>query len=237
MPSVTKEQIDILIKLEMVETEIRTIKSILEEIPKKLDTLNARLEAFETTITDKETAFFDMQKKYRENESDVQMNLDSIKKSNEKLMSVKTNKEYQAILKEIEDLEKKNSMIEDQMLAYLERIETEEKSVGLQKQEYLQEKEQIEREKNTIELEKDEKKKKLVLLEADRNDIAKRIAPMLLNRYEVIRNQVKGEAIVAIKDAVCQGCHLNVPPQMYNELQRRDTLIFCPHCHRIIYWK
>lgn len=237
MPSVTKEQIDILIKLEMVETEIRTIKSILEEIPKKLDTLNARLEAFETTITDKETAFFDMQKKYRENESDVQMNLDSIKKSNEKLMSVKTNKEYQAILKEIEDLEKKNSMIEDQMLAYLERIETEEKSVGLQKQEYLQEKEQIEREKNTIELEKDEKKKKLVLLEADRNDIAKRIAPMLLNRYEVIRNQVKGEAIVAIKNAVCQGCHLNVPPQMYNELQRRDTLIFCPHCHRIIYWK
>lgn len=237
MPSVTKEQIDILIKLEMVETEIKTIKSILEEIPKKLDTLNARLEAFETTITDKETAFFDMQKKYRENESDVQMNLDSIKKSNEKLISVKTNKEYQAILKEIEDLEKKNSMIEDQMLAYLERIETEEKSVGLQKQEYLQEKEQIEREKNTIELEKDEKKKKLVLLEADRSDIAKRIAPMLLNRYEVIRNQVKGEAIVAIKDAVCQGCHLNVPPQMYNELQRRDTLIFCPHCHRIIYWK
>jgi hypothetical protein len=43
--------------------------------------------------------------------------------------------------------------------------------------------------------------------------------------------------IIAVIDAVCQGCHMNIPPQMYNELQRGDNLTKCPMCQRLIYWK
>ncbi len=56
-------------------------------------------------------------------------------------------------------------------------------------------------------------------------------------------NRVKSQqpderAIVqGVTDAVCQGCHMNIPPQMYNELQREDSLKMCPSCERIIYWQ
>ena len=57
-----------------------------------------------------------------------------------------------------------------------------------------------------------------------------------------IFNQVKAKqdnlvAIVAVQDAVCQGCNMNIPPQVYNELLRYDSLRYCPSCFRIIYWQ
>ncbi len=42
-------------------------------------------------------------------------------------------------------------------------------------------------------------------------------------------------AIAKVEDAVCEGCHMNIPPQMYNELQRFESLMYCPQCQRIIY--
>jgi predicted nucleic acid-binding Zn-ribbon protein len=46
-----------------------------------------------------------------------------------------------------------------------------------------------------------------------------------------------GLAVVPVKDAVCHGCNVNLPPQLYNELFRCDSLRFCPNCQRIIYIK
>jgi predicted nucleic acid-binding Zn-ribbon protein len=46
-----------------------------------------------------------------------------------------------------------------------------------------------------------------------------------------------GIAISQVVNATCSGCNMNIPPQMYNELQKRDSLKFCPNCERIIYWK
>jgi hypothetical protein len=44
-------------------------------------------------------------------------------------------------------------------------------------------------------------------------------------------------AVAPVQQAICMGCHMNIPAQLFNELQRFDELRFCPHCHRIIYWK
>jgi hypothetical protein len=41
--------------------------------------------------------------------------------------------------------------------------------------------------------------------------------------------------VAPVVDAVCQGCHLNIPWQLFNELHRFDELTFCPHCRRIIF--
>ena len=60
----------------------------------------------------------------------------------------------------------------------------------------------------------------------------------LLATYNNVKSlQSNAIGIVAVADAVCQGCNMNIPPQMYNELQRGDSLKKCPNCDRIIYWK
>lgn len=61
------------------------------------------------------------------------------------------------------------------------------------------------------------------------------IDPPLLREYERIFSFRHGLAVVAVADAVCQGCRMRLPLQLYLDLQRAPRLTFCPHCHRIMY--
>lgn len=236
MESVKREQIEMLIKLQSVELESRCIKDVLETLPAKVDELDNRLKEFEDSITEKENTLNELKKQYRTNESDVEINISQISKSDAKLLSVKTNKEYQAILKEIEKLKKKNSCIEDDMLECLDQIESYEREVKKYKEDFLFSKKEIGEEKEKLSIKNEEEKKKLNVCETEYKKIAAEVDPNLLVRYRNIQERTKGTVIVVVKDTVCQGCHMNIPPQMYNELHRSDTLMFCPHCQRMIYY-
>ena len=97
---------------------------------------------------------------------------------------------------------------------------------------------QANNEKIIINQEAEEGEKKLARLETDWNEVSSKVDPKLMKKYMMIKEQLgRGIAIVPVKDAVCHGCNMNIPPQVYNELQRFDSLKFCPHCQRIIYWK
>ena len=233
-----KEQIKVLVKLQHLDTETVRIKSTLNDVSKKLENLDSSLKEIEQTIKDQESVLNELKKEYRDYESDVKMNLAKNKKSQERLRSVKTNKEYQSMLKEIEDVNSKNSSIEDKMIECLERMDQTEEIIAKKKDEYLLFSDRIKSEKENIEREAGINKKKLDELDMDRKNVSGLIDSQLFKKYLVIREQQQGGlAVVPVKDAVCHGCNVNLPPQLYNELFRYDSLKFCPNCHRVIYLK
>ena len=67
--------------------------------------------------------------------------------------------------------------------------------------------------------------------------ISAKADPKLISVLDDVKKKVRGLAVVPVQQAICMGCHMNIPAQLFNELQRFDELRFCPHCHRIIYWK
>lgn len=232
-----KSGIDSLVRLQKVETEAETIHSKLSNVSFRIDTLDAKLKEFDRTLTSEDALLDELKRKYHSCESNGQTNESGIKKIKEKLRSVKTNKEYQALLKEEEQLKAKGSQIDDEMLECLECMEKVEEALVKRKKEYAQLLEEIGREKKLIAQEAEEIKKKLVHLDSERKNISERIDSELLEKFNRVKMQVRGMAIAPVRNAVCYGCHMNIPPQMYNELQRGDDLKFCPHCQRIIYWE
>ncbi len=68
-----------------------------------------------------------------------------------------------------------------------------------------------------------------------RDVLAKQLRPDVLKRYGTIKMR-RGLAVVAVRDGTCRGCNMNIPPQLYNTLQRGNSLELCPNCNRIIYW-
>lgn len=238
MSNINKEKIAILVKLQKIDIETDQIKSRLVNIPNRVSALDQELEAFTRSVQGEEEAIEELKKKYRAYESDVQQNLTKIGKSQEKLRSVKTNKEYQSSLKEIEDIEKINSKLEDEMLEFLEQIDNAENNLKERKEHYSQIVDQTNREKEAINQDAEQSQHKLTRLEIDRNAISTDLDSELLGIFERVKaKQPDSVAIVEVKDAVCQGCNLNIPPQMYNELHRYDNLKNCPNCERIIYWE
>ena len=96
-----KEQIEILVKLQKVETEAGDIRSQLDGLPHRLDKLDAEVMTFQQALEEDEKWVNDIKKDYRTYESDSQTGISQIEKSQAKLRSVKTNKEYQSMLKEL----------------------------------------------------------------------------------------------------------------------------------------
>lgn len=233
-----REQINILVKLQKLDTEALKIKTTLNNVSRKLENLDSELKEVEQTITFQESIIDNLKKEYRDYEADVKMNLARNKKSQEKLRSIKTNREYQSLLKEIEDVKSKNSSIEDKMIECLDRMDETEKVIAEKKDEYSQLVDRIKREKENIQKEAELGRKKLDELDKDREKISGIIDSELFKKYLVVKEQRQGgRAVVPVKDAVCHGCNVNLPPQLYNELFRCDSLKFCPNCHRIIYLK
>jgi hypothetical protein len=238
MPSVTHEQITALVKLQRIEIEIRGIKAKLSTVDHRIEILDNQLLDVKQTLEDQESLIHELNQKYRTYESDVQMHLDRIRKSEAKLSAVKTNKEYQSSLKEIDDLKDMSSKKEDDMIEFLDRIEEAENVLKAKIAEFSKLEVQIKTEKEIIQKDAQEGRQRLGNLGADRETVRAGIdAKMLATFNQIKANQTNKIGIVAVKDAVCQGCHMNIPPQMYNELQRGDSLKRCPICERIIYWK
>jgi predicted nucleic acid-binding Zn-ribbon protein len=238
MPAITKEQIDTLVKVQQIEIEAGNLHAYLKAVPARISSLEQQLEAFIRSVENDEAKIEEFNKQYRALEADVQMNLGKIQKSQEKLRSVKTNKEYQSSLKEIDDIKAVNSRLEDEMLEYLEKIEAAEKALKDRKDHYSEIVDESNQEKESIKRDAEQREKKLAELESNCVATAAELSAGLIEIFNRVKaKQVDQVAIVAVKDAVCQGCHMNIPPQVYNELQRCDSLRYCPSCFRIIYWQ
>lgn len=237
MNSISREKIDILIGIQDLEKNIQIVETKLRDIPKKLETLDKDLIITKESITVMDFELKELRKKYRSIEDEIHINQSRGVKNQEKLGSVKTNKEYQSVLKEIDDLKKKTTALEDEMLMVMEQIEEIESVISEKKIQSDILLKKMEQDKKAVQAEAEEGEKKLAELMEKREKASKMVDPKLFEKYTGVRHLVGRMAIVPVRKAVCQGCHLNIPHQMYNELQRYDSIRFCPHCQRMIYYE
>ena len=238
MTNLTKKDIDTLVKLQQIGLETEKLVAYLEGVPIQIKNLDTRLDEFNRNVETDENLITELNKKYRTYESDIQLNIAKIEKSQEKLRAVKTNKEYQSSLKEIDDIKAVNSKLEDEMLEFLEQIETAEQSLNDNKQQYSRVVDDLEHEKKSLIQAGEQGEKDLAGLRSDRDAVAAVLDAKLMDIFKYqLSKQGDGIGIVEVINEVCQGCYMNIPPQMYNDLQRGISLKYCPSCERIIYWQ
>ena len=233
-----KDQIDILVSLQEIEIESTSVNAHLCSISKRLNVLSNRQNELEQHITDETAKIEESKKKYRSHESDIKQNQVMIKRSQERLNSIKNNREYQALLKEIEELKRTNSATEELMIDCLNQIDDAEKKMVAIQEELRLVQNDIVQEQQVVGVETGTTEKRLKELDLERLKMSGKIDADLLKLFQKVQSQqIRGNAVVPVQDAVCHGCFVNIPPQMYNELQRCDKLRMCPNCQRIIYWK
>ena len=152
------------------------------------------------------------------------------------MLEVKTNKEYQACLTEIEATKESNSREEEGILRLLDEIDEVKKGLSKREKEVILTVEKIEAEKKVIQekmAHDDEGWKKQM---ARRETLAKQLKSHLFKLYNTLRAKRRGVSVVKVSHETCQGCFLNIPPQLFIEVQKNNALMQCPHCNRILYW-
>jgi predicted nucleic acid-binding Zn-ribbon protein len=236
MSNEIRAQIETLNKLQTVEDKLHRLKLELNQVDANLTDLEAKLADSQAGVAGLSEALEASRKAYRQGELDIKANQETITKSDAKLRQVKTNKEYQATLREIDELKRKNSALEDDLLGLLDKIESTEKDLAEREGRAHQRKNEILAEQNSIQEEAAEKKRLMATLKAERDDIAQALPKNIMAQVADIKSQVGRPVIASVSAAICSGCNMNIPAQLYNELQRCDSIKRCPLCQRIIYW-
>jgi hypothetical protein len=232
-----REQIRILVEVQDVEMEINKADRQVQLLENEADALEHTAGEHEDHVAQEKAALEDLRKNYRELESESKINAEQIVKSNEKLRSVKTNKEYQSTLKEIEDIRKKNSAVEDRMLEHLEAIEAAEKTIKekqIEMDDFLRE---CKEKKEALMAKAQRERQAVETLNEKKSHVSAKADSRWIAVLDDVKKKVRGLAVVPVQQSICMGCHMNIPPQLFNELQRFDEIRYCPHCQRIIYWQ
>lgn len=237
MQEITRDEIDILLKLQQAESEAVRIKAFLKEVDNEKAELDSQLLHFEKSLEKCRKAYEKSVEICRESEAEIHLNDDRIAKSNETLKKVKTNKAYQTLLREIDDNKKRKTSLENFYLEKLEEQEAQEKLLKEKEADFLQLSAKIRSERDALD-EKDVGDREL--LEnyiSQREEIGKKLSPAVFTQFKEISRTSGGLAVVQVVNEVCRGCFMNIPPQLYIEVQRCKFLILCPQCNRILYYQ
>ncbi|MFH1980231.1 MAG: C4-type zinc ribbon domain-containing protein [Pseudomonadota bacterium] len=231
------EQLDLLSKVQKRDTQIRDLQAALAAVPGRCALLSQRLETQTADLALRRSQRDALKKIYRERENQVKELAVLVKRSNARLHEVKTNKEYESVLKEIDDVKGHMSQIEDIMIADLDAMDLADESVAAAETALTEAKAEIEAEISTVTARAENDRRLLADLEKEVAALSADIANDLKAKYRLVRQQKPdGVAVCEVIDAICQGCKLSIPQQLYNDLQRRNELKLCPKCARIIFW-
>ncbi len=231
----TKPDIETLVKLQEAETQIVRLNAVLIKVEKEKEELSAKLMQFENALQENKENFSRAKAACRDIEIEIQVVDDRIIKSNEKLRMVKTNKEYNLFLREVDDNKKRKDVLETELLEYLDKKEEIDKIVQESENEFHLLKDKIEAEQKDIEKKSKDDRELLDEYLARQNKIGKTLESSLMNRFVKVSKMNNGSAVVAVENEVCMGCFMNIPPQLFIEVQRGNSLISCPQCSRMLY--
>ncbi len=232
-----REQIEILASLQNVDREIREKSgakgALLTEIQRKekeIEAKNAEMALLRAEWSEKD-------KLRQEKEQLLQ---EESKKAMEKRMRmsrIKNIKELQALQREIDQIKLGNAQLEEELIKLLEEAEACATSLKAKEEELKKLQDEWKEKRGELEAQVAGIEQAVAEASAVRQAIATRLNGELIERYELIFSRRGGMAVVTVSEGICQGCYMNIPPQLWNEIIRSEKLILCPSCHRILYCK
>jgi hypothetical protein len=226
-----------LVLLQKLDYRLEALLKAQDEGPQRLARLDEELAAAQQQVADANQLEQDLIKRRRELEAENEDAEQKLKANQARQLQVKTNEEYRALLKENEFMRKANAARDDELLELMDRIESQSKEVKTLAS-WLEERQaEIEKEKEEIQKRLEKSKADVEKVQRERQGLLKDIPRRYLSMYDRVYPMRNGKAVAPVAEGICQECFLQIPPQQYNELQRNEELMSCPHCQRIIFFR
>ena len=232
-----KEKLSLLISLQECDSQLVKLSSKKIKLPEKICKMEEDFQVYKENVEQNKRKHDELKAQRAECEATVKKLSDGMIKARERLLEVKNNKEYQAMLKEIETSEKTRGDVESRIIALMEEMDKLSVLVKKDEETLKQAKSNHEKEKKIIEDDLSAVDADTVTWTEKKDVLQKSIPANLLAQYERVKKRNNGVGVIPVWKAVCNGCHMNIPPQLYNELQRSNDLLSCPNCNRIMYFQ
>jgi predicted nucleic acid-binding Zn-ribbon protein len=231
-----RDQLRRLEELQQHDARIQELENALKAIPAKLATTQADLARVEGMLNTERTALGETERYYAEQKGLLVDDEQQVSGAKHKLSQAKNSKEYMAAQREIEQRRESVAGREGEITKLVEAVDAKKKLLADKAADVQALKDSIQKDSDAARARMAELEGKIAVLRTERDALAAGVKPEMLKRYGTIRMR-RGLAVVSVRNGTCQGCNMNIPPQLYNVIQRGQTVETCPSCHRIIYWE
>lgn len=230
-----RRQLELLFEVQRIDTNIKQSEALQKKFIDDMTRLDEEFNQEEERRNLEQQKMENLEKDHRNHERLLRALEEQKKKIEERIMSLKTNREYQAGLHEIETVKGSISKQEDEILVLMEALEAvkaslkqSESSLKTSKTHYEEKKKRLEQDLQAYLRTIDEQRQKRELL-------VQKIDPGILADYKRIEKVRRGLAVALADNEQCLGCSMKIPPQIYNEVVLSEKLITCPNCQRILF--
>ena len=230
-----RDQLKRLEDLQRHDAKIQELELSLKAIPVKLAATENDLSRVEGLLSTERNALGETERYYAEQKGLMTDDEVQVAGAKHKLSQAKNSKEYMAAQREIEQRREALTSREGEIAKLNDAVDAKKKLLADRATDVEGLKASILKDRDAAKERMDEIQAKIAELRGERDKLAADVRPDVLKRYSSIRMR-RGLAVVSVRNGTCQGCNMNIPPQLFNQLQRGDSIELCGNCNRIIYW-
>jgi predicted nucleic acid-binding Zn-ribbon protein len=231
-------KMQLLVRIQESDLHVDDLKTRAESIPRESAALDAELAEAKDSLDRAKALHKELEKQQRHEELILEDKNNLLKKYDMQLFAVKTNKEYKAMLTEMDAVKADISSIEERILEILTDIDYATEEVASAEKTVREEEAAVRDNKIRLEKEMEEVRQELGKRRQMKQELIPGVDEDLYQLYEKIRKAKKnGPGAVPVLNDSCSGCYMQIPPQVVNELIAGDRIITCQSCSRILYWE
>lgn len=225
-----------LYEIQRVDLTVRDLERRRDEIPARLRELEGTATTLKNEVTQLTEQRAALVKEVKNLEGVIQADTHKIRKWEQRLSDIRNQREYLALSREIEGTKRQNRDAEERIAELNTQRDEIDKKLEVQQDRLAEVEVDCESERAEVSGMVAKMEAEAAEIKARRDKLVPTVPKNIMSRYEMIRKKRTGIGLVAVVDGSCQGCNMKLPPQLYNILQRGDTIEQCPSCNRIIFW-
>jgi len=225
------------IHLQQIEDAAERARRTIADEPVRQQELAAALEAARQALETERGRLAINHAARRDIEKELAMQQARLSKFRDQLMEVKTNREYQAMQKEIETAQAEIRKQEDRLLERMLEFDEVTLHVKQAEQAYLHDQAENEAERAKLAAQLVEAQTAIGRLAAERTALAATISPPVLAVFDRVLKYRKISAVTPVRGGRCSACQILIRPQTVNELRRNEIIFQCESCLRILYYE
>jgi predicted nucleic acid-binding Zn-ribbon protein len=224
-----------IIELQNIDLQLMELEDIIGDLPRKIEESLEQEKQLLNEIDENKNRIKDIQLLLNKMELQVKQDNEKIDNLKDQLFQVTTNRQYDAIMSEIDHLKVQVDEIENKEIELIEEKENLEKKISEQDASIKFVSKDLHEKRENLEKLMQESAEQKEDLEKTREALIKTIDPDIIKRYDMVRKARRGTAVVPVTGNSCSGCGAVVPPQKVAEIKEEKSAHTCDECSRFLY--
>ena len=229
------EELKKLKDLQFIDSQIFDLEEELDSLPEKNEQMKLKMVEMEGKLGELKSAIAIQFEERQKRDEILKKGEDKLKTITGKQSAIRNKDEYNALLREIDNIKRFNRDLSDEIAEIDKEIEFKNNELKLIEEETVKKIDEFKAAMKSHEKRMGELDATLEKMYENREHLIEDIRPVVYRKYQrIFESSPNGKAIALAEDRVCHGCNMTLPPELFNMVLRSVRIEVCPNCQCIL---